>query len=498
MSTVKRNFAANLAGSVWSALLTVAVLPVYLRLLGAELYGLIGFYTTLQMLILILDLGLGTAVNREMARLTLDDRGAAIARRLLKTLDLVYWAGGALIFLALALLAKGLAVHWLKPVHVSADVVTHALIAIGLILGLQFPYGLYSGALLGLQRHVALNAWLSITTAARLLLPIPIILRYGPDITLFFAIQAVAVAMQTIGARVLVLRAIPSVQEKARIDFSLLRSIRGFAAGVTAVTVLAVIVLQMDKVLMSRFASLQELGYYSVAAAAATGLGVISLPVYAATFPRFSQLVAAGQRQEIDALYHRATQLVAALILPMAAIVGVFARELLLVWTSNTTAAEHGSRPLALLVIAVSASSLGYVAQALQLAEGWTRFAATINGIGVIVLIPSMSIAAASNGGSGVAMISAVWSVIALCITATIMHRRLVQGSGLGWFIRDIAPPLLVSLVLPYAGRYLCSGLMGFPLLAGIAVTAIVTLMASMAVVPMSWAWIRQRRSPVS
>ncbi|MEA2163729.1 MAG: hypothetical protein QOK37_1856 [Thermoanaerobaculia bacterium] len=495
MSTLKRNFAANLAGSVWSALLTVAVLPIYLRLLGAELYGLIGFYTTLQMLILILDLGLGTAVNREMARLTLDGRGAALARRLLKTLDLVYWAGGVLIFVTLALVANGLAVHWLKPVHVGTDVVGHALIAIGLIMGLQFPYGLYSGALLGLQRHVSLNAWLSVTTAVRLLLPIPVILRYGPNITLFFAIQAFAVAMQTIGARVLVLRAIPKTQETVRADFGMLRSIRGFAAGVTAVTVLAVIVLQMDKVLMSRFASLQELGYYSVAAAAATGLGVISLPVYAATFPRFSQLVAAGQRQAIDALYHSATQLVAALILPMAAIAAVFAHDLLSFWTSNPTAAEHCAQPLALLVIAVSASSLGYVAQALQLAEGWTRFAATINGIGVIVLIPAMSIAAASNGGTGVALMSAGWSVIALCITATIMHRRLVQGSGLGWFIRDIAPPLLVSLVLTYTGRYLCSGLRGFALLAGIAVIAIITLLASMAVVPMTWEWIRQSRS---
>jgi O-antigen/teichoic acid export membrane protein len=497
MSTLKRNFGANLAGSVWSALLTIAVLPIYLRLLGAELYGLIGLYTTLQMIFLILDLGLGTAVNREMARLTLDDKGAASARTLLKTLDLVYWAGALIIMILVSCSARALAAHWLKPVHASTDLVAHALMAMGLILALQFPYGLYSGVLLGLQRHVQLNAWLIIGTSLRLLLPIPVLWRYGPDITLFFATQAFAMAVQTFGARVLAGRAIPRTQ-RPRVDFAELRRVRGFAAGVTAVTVLSVIVLQLDKILMSRFASLQELGYYSVAAAAATGLGVISLPVYVATFPRFSQLVAAGRRQEVDRLYHGATQLIAALLLPLAALIVAFSKELLLIWTANPTAAERGARPLSLLAVAISASSLGYVAQALQLAEGWTRFAATLNGIGVMFLIPAMSVAAIRHAGTGVALMSATWNVIALCVTVTVMHRRLVRGSGLGLFIRDIAPPLLISLSLASAAHYVCAGLLGSAAVAGIALSGLVTLVASVSVVPVTWALLRQVRSPFS
>jgi O-antigen/teichoic acid export membrane protein len=495
MSVFKRNFAANLAGSAVSALLTIAVLPVYLRLLGPELYGLIGFYTTLQMLFVILDLGLGTAVNREMARTTLDEEGAATARGLLKTLEAIYWSGALLIFVLVLCAANILATHWLKPGHVSADVVSHAIVAMGVVLALQFPYGLYSGAWLGLQRHVALNVWTTIGAALRLLLPIAALRSYGPDIALFFGIQAVAMAVQTLGARVLVLRIIPKTRQRPTVNFAWLQRLRGFAAGVTAATALGVIVMQLDKVLLSRFAPLQELGFYSVAAAAATGLGVISVPMSMATFPRFSQLAAQERRQEIDVLYHRATQLLAALLLPLAAIIGAFSHELLLIWTANPTVAERGARPLSLLVIAISASSLGFVAQALQFAEGWTRFAVTLNAIGVLFLIPAMSIAAIRQGGVGVALMSAIWNVIALCITATVMHRRLVRAGGWSWFLRDVAPPLVASLVIVLAVRYVCAGLHGFAAIAGIVIGGLLALLASLSVVPVTWEWLRHVRS---
>jgi O-antigen/teichoic acid export membrane protein len=495
MSALKRNFAANLAGSAVSALLTIAVLPIYLRLLGPELYGLIGFYTTLQMLFLVLDLGLGTAVNREMARTTLDDDGAAAARSLLKTLEVIYWSGTLLIFVLVLCGANLLATHWLKPAHVSPDVVSRAIVAMGVVLALQFPYGLYSGAWLGLQRHVAFNVWTTIGTALRLLLPIAALRSYGPDITLFFGIQAFAMAVQTIGARVLVLRIIPKTRQRPAIDFTCLRRLRGFAAGVTAATALGVVVMQLDKVLLSRFAPLQELGFYSVAAAAATGLGVISVPMSMATFPRFSQLVAEGRRQEIDELYHGATQLLAALLLPMAAIIGAFSHELLLIWTANAAVADRGARPLLLLLVAISASSLGFVAQALQFAEGWTRFAVALNAIGVLFLIPAMSMAAVRQGGAGVALVLAIWNVIALCITATVMHRRLVRGSGWSWFLRDVARPLVASLAVAMAVRHMCEGLHGLPAIAAIVIGGLLALAASLAVVPVTWQWLRHSRS---
>ena len=52
----------------------LAVVPLYLRLLGAEAYGLVGLFTTVMVAATALDLGLGATLNREVARLTAQRR----------------------------------------------------------------------------------------------------------------------------------------------------------------------------------------------------------------------------------------------------------------------------------------------------------------------------------------------------------------------------------------------------------------------------------------
>jgi hypothetical protein len=47
-SGFKLDLAANFAGVGWSVLMQIACVPLYLKFLGIEAYGLIGFYLMLQ------------------------------------------------------------------------------------------------------------------------------------------------------------------------------------------------------------------------------------------------------------------------------------------------------------------------------------------------------------------------------------------------------------------------------------------------------------------
>ena len=60
--------AAAFAGKTWAVLLQLLLVPQYIRLLGIEFYGLVGFYMTLQAAFQILDLGVSQTVTRELAR----------------------------------------------------------------------------------------------------------------------------------------------------------------------------------------------------------------------------------------------------------------------------------------------------------------------------------------------------------------------------------------------------------------------------------------------
>ena len=50
ISLLKRNVAANFFGRGFAALLSLVAIPIYIRFLGIEAYGIIGFFTSLTAL----------------------------------------------------------------------------------------------------------------------------------------------------------------------------------------------------------------------------------------------------------------------------------------------------------------------------------------------------------------------------------------------------------------------------------------------------------------
>ena len=60
MTTVQKNIIANYAGSAWNVITSLAFVPLYIKFIGIEAYGLIGFFSSLQIVLSLLDLGLGS------------------------------------------------------------------------------------------------------------------------------------------------------------------------------------------------------------------------------------------------------------------------------------------------------------------------------------------------------------------------------------------------------------------------------------------------------
>ena len=87
MSIVRRNIVANIAGRGWAALLSLAVFPVYIHFLGIEAFGLIGFFLSVTSILSLLDLGLGTALNRQFAQYSMQSGKAQEMHDLLRTLE---------------------------------------------------------------------------------------------------------------------------------------------------------------------------------------------------------------------------------------------------------------------------------------------------------------------------------------------------------------------------------------------------------------------------
>ncbi|MES1217894.1 MAG: oligosaccharide flippase family protein, partial [Bacteroidota bacterium] len=157
MPSVYKNIAANYLGNILTAALAFLFVPVYVHYLGVSTYGIIGFFATIQVLFSFLDMGIGMAINREMARHYHNTDMAGYLRNLSHTLQVVYWGIGLIIGIVLLLGSPYLSTHWFKETTTSRETMMAAFVILSLTITFRWPYGLYSSGLRGMQHQVALN-----------------------------------------------------------------------------------------------------------------------------------------------------------------------------------------------------------------------------------------------------------------------------------------------------------------------------------------------------
>ncbi len=148
MVRLKRNLAANFAGKAWVALLTLVFTPLYVSLLGVESFGLIGFYISLQTILLLCDFGLSTTLNRELARRSAMTEQRQQIRSVVTTLSLVMWLCSALIIGVVLLTSSLLAKFWLSPETLSVHTVDRSVQFMGIAIGLRLLFYFHNGGLI--------------------------------------------------------------------------------------------------------------------------------------------------------------------------------------------------------------------------------------------------------------------------------------------------------------------------------------------------------------
>jgi O-antigen/teichoic acid export membrane protein len=442
MSRVAKNIAANLVGRGWTTALAVLFIPVYLRFLGVEAYGLIGFLATLQGVFSLVDMGLSTTLNREMARLSSLPGRRRRQRDLLRTLEVIYWSVSLAMGVAVVLAAYPIALRWVNTEQLPLESVVTAIRLMGPIIALQLPFSFYQGGLMGLQRQVQVNAILIGTGTLRSGGAALILWLVSPTIEAFFAWQlAVSVVQAALTAFVLWAQ-LGGVPMRTRVRWKLARSVSTYAAHVSGTAIVGALLTQADKVILSRLLPLTEFGYYVLAGTVASFLWAIIVPVNSALFPRFSQLYEAGDSGGLALLYHRATQLVVVAVFPVALTVAAFAPELVYLWTGDRTITANAALIVSLLVIGTAINALVSVPAYLQAAVGWPQLMLYANLCAAAIVVPSMIGMTMRFGPAGAAVVWIALNTAYLVVTVPLMHRRLLPRELGRWLRVDVAVPL--------------------------------------------------------
>jgi O-antigen/teichoic acid export membrane protein len=453
MTILKTNMLANFVGSLWQGLMALLFIPLYVKFLGIEAYGLVGLFMTMQALFMFLDMGLGATVNREMARLSALPDKAQDMRNLVRSLELIYWCIAVVIGLLVIVLSPYIAHQWVRPEKLSPTVIQRTVMIMGLALAVQWPVSFYSGGLVGLQHQVLLNVINCVIAAFRWCGAALVLWVVAPTIYVFFVWQILASILHVSMTFVFLWRRMPAISSKPVFQRTVILGVWRFALGMSGIVILATLLTQTDKLILSRMLSLEMFGYYTLAGLVAMTLYRLVGPVFSAVYPRFTQLVTLNDQQALKELYHRTCQFMSVLILPAAAVVAFFSYEILLIWTQNPTMAEKTYLLVSILVIGTSLNGLMNLPYALQLAHGWTRLTFYVNLASVIVLVPFTIFMTKEYGAVGAAIVWIVLNSGYLIITIQLMHRRLLKREKWTWYGKDIGIPLVVAFVVAGLGR---------------------------------------------
>ena len=164
-NSLRKNIVSNFAGQGWSFLVGMVAVPFYIRFIGVEGYGLVGFYGALRAVLnSFLDFGLTATINREVARYTASPTKIVQTRDLVRTLEIAYWCIGLVLGLIIYLSAPLISTYWIRSEIIPVSTIENIITIMGIITFIQWPLTLYQGGLIGLQKIVLLNG-INVTVA---------------------------------------------------------------------------------------------------------------------------------------------------------------------------------------------------------------------------------------------------------------------------------------------------------------------------------------------
>lgn len=452
-ASVAHNAMANAAGQGVAVLTSFALVPMYFRFLGPEGYGLIGVFGTIQGLSSLLDLGISAAVVREMARYGARPGRVEEQHDFARTIEMVYWALGVVIALAVVGAAPHLAHSWLVTHDLSPDVAQSTVTLMGILLLFQWPQRLYAAGLIGLQRQIPLNLINSSSAVIRGVGAVLILWLISPTVEVYFGWLIFIGTLQTSATAISFWQSLPTASRKARFQPSMLRVIMQLSAGFSALSAVVLVQGQFDKVLLSRLLPLHMFGYYSLASTVAGTLSMMIQPIGDAIFPRMARLAAQHEDLELGAIYHRGCQLIATLIFPIGSVLAFFSTEAIAVWSGDSVVASEAHVLVSLLVVASAMGALMTMLDWIQMVSGWLRPAILVRLTGLTILFPVAAAMAQLAGAEGVAMALLVANAGYVCVTPHFVFRRLLQGEKWRWYSSDIGVPLLTALGVSFLVR---------------------------------------------
>lgn len=451
--SLKRNIFANYISQMYVTLVGIVLVPLYMKYMGAEAYGLVGFFTVLQSWFALLDMGLTQTISRETARYRGGITSALQYRQLFRGLSLV--------FVGIALLGGGglwqvsdfVATRWLNVKEIAQDEVILAVQIMCVSVALRWMGGLYRGVVTGSEQLVWMSSFNAVIATLRFVVVFASMSLFGFTPFVFFLHQLVVAVFEILGLVLMAYRLLPAhhtLGGSIGLSFKPIQPLLKFALTIAFTSSVWVLVTQSDKLVLSGILPLAEYGYFTLAVLVASGVTVISAPITSAVMPRMTRLYAEAKHVELVRVYRKSSRLVSTIAGSAAITIAFCAEHLLFAWTGSNDLAVRAAPILKLYALGNGLLAVCAFPYYMQYAKGNLRYHLIGNGVLVVLLVPSIVYAASRFGGEGAGWVWLGMNAFYLFTWLAYVHGKIEPGLHLPWIFKDVllsfVPSLLVVL----------------------------------------------------
>lgn len=443
--SLKKNTIANYLGQFYTMFIGIFMLPFYLEYLGAEAYGLVGFFTMLMSWMAILDMGMSSTLAREAAKLNKHEEDKKDFHKALRSIEIFFLAGVSIVITLLVIFSQEIAQSWLTIEHLSLITVADTIKLMALIVGLRLFVSLYQGGVIGFENQVWLNGYKIVMYTIRFGGAFLIIVYISSDIYDFFIYQLIVAILEFIVIRKKLYH-ISSLNYYVKGSVDTLKSLSPFALSVAYGAILWLFITQIDKLMLSHYLPLKEYGFFSIIVVVANAVMLMFQPIGQAILPRMTNYISNNNKQEAISLYRQSTQLVSIIIFSVAAVIITYPYELLLAWTGNHEASLWSKDILRWYVAGNGIVAFLTLLYYLQHAHGNLKYHIRGNTYFGVVQIFIILAAVHFYGALGAGIAFFTLQLIVFLFWSAFIHSKFLPNINKQWILKDIGIYLLLTL----------------------------------------------------
>ena len=447
------NTLVSITSALILGLLLIFVVPLYLNYLDYESYALIGISIVLNSLSQIFDLGFHQIIMRKTSLCIAQKYSENELITLFKSIEKVLLVISLFLIVIVLNFSELIISDFLNVENIDEQSLRISIILISSLLIVKAFYGVYRGGIQGFEEFKWVSYFSLLFNFLRYLGGF-LLLAFWQDVNKFFILQLVLSCIEIFYFRSKYLSFFNNIKSQVHFSWRNLINELSFSKSLTYISIIWVLLLQLDKFILMRFLTLEEFGYFTTLMIFSTGILSMVIPFGQIVISKLTLYSSDNEFNKLKKTYGELTQLCILIFFPIIVSLSIYSWEFIYLVTNDNDVANWGELILAILLVGNFFSIIGGFQYYLQISKGVLSLQSRYITILLFTYVPILYFFINSFGVLGAAFCWLVFRAITFFIWMPFIHYKLLPGGHWSWFKENIVSiifgTMIVTLIIIY------------------------------------------------